>query len=81
MVNPDLSAFSEEDQRDIEAELQEGYAEIEEKYAVDTQQGFENVLVVDNVPLVNESKKDKLIERLRQTFAKAGAPIDEDRVK
>ncbi|KAL1409773.1 Translation initiation factor 3 subunit b [Vanrija albida] len=80
MVNPDLSEFSEEDRIEIELELNSGYAEIEERFAVDTQQGFENVLVIDNLPLVDESKKARLIERLRQIFAKAGAPIDEDRI-
>ena len=49
------------------------------RFAVDTQEGFENVVVVDNVPIVDESKKQRLIERLRSVFEKAGAPIDEDR--
>ena len=50
------------------------------RYAVDTQQGFENVLVLDNVPIVDESKKQRLIDRLRQVFEKAGAAIEENRV-
>ena len=51
------------------------------RYAVDTQQGFENVLVIDNTPIVDESKRDKLLARLRSEFNKAGAPIDEDRIQ
>lgn len=51
------------------------------RYAIDTQQGFENVLVIDNVPIVDAGKKDKLIARLRSDFNKAGAPIDEDRMQ
>lgn len=31
MTNPDLSEFSEEDRIEIELELNEGYAEIEER--------------------------------------------------
>ncbi|KAL7421607.1 Translation initiation factor 3 subunit b [Cryptotrichosporon argae] len=76
----DLSEFTEEERLDIEEELNEGFARIEEQYAVDTQSGFENVLVLDNVPIVDESKRARLIERLRQAFAKAGAAIDEERV-
>jgi translation initiation factor 3 subunit B len=72
--------LSEEEQADFEAELQEAYADIEAKYAVDTQKGFENVVVVDNIPIVDESKRQRLVERLRQIFEKAGAGIDEDRI-
>lgn len=50
------------------------------RYAVDTQSGFENVLVLDNVPIVDESKKARLVDRLRQVFEKAGAPIDENKI-
>ena len=50
------------------------------RYAIDTQQGFENVLVIDNTPIVDAAKKDLLLKRLRETFAKAGAAIDEDKV-
>jgi translation initiation factor 3 subunit B len=102
--------MSEEEERDFQAEIEEGFAEIEQKcvdpilihlktplsrtasrrvktrrltcrYAVDTQQGFENVLVIDNTPIVDESKKDKLLARLRSEFSKAGAPLDEDRIQ
>jgi len=74
------SQLSEEEQAEFEAELNEAYAEIESKYAVDTQKGFENVVVVDNIPIVDESKRQRLVERLRQIFDKAGAGIDEDRI-
>ncbi|RSH90247.1 Translation initiation factor 3 subunit b [Saitozyma podzolica] len=72
--------FDEEEQIDLQAELDEGFAEIEQKYAVDAQAGVENVLVVDNLPIVDESKRQRLVERLRQVFEKAGAGIDEDRL-
>lgn len=51
------------------------------RYAVDAQKGVENVLVVDNIPIVDESKRQRLVERLRQVFERAGAAIDEDRIK
>jgi len=72
--------LSEEEQADFEAELQEAYADIEARHAVDTQKGFENVVVVDNIPIVDESKRQRLIERLCQMFDKAGAGIDQDRI-
>lgn len=46
------------------------------RYAVAAQKGFETMLVVDNIPAVDDSKKQRLLERLRQTFAKVGAPIE-----
>lgn len=36
---------------------------------------FDNVLVVDNVPLVNTDRKQKLLDRLRAKFAQSGAPL------
>ncbi|BEJ17414.1 hypothetical protein CspHIS471_0608150 [Cutaneotrichosporon sp. HIS471] len=80
MTDLDLSGFTEEERYEIEAELNDGYADIEKEHSVDSQKGFENVLVVDNVPIVDEGRKEKLILRLCQLFQKAGAPIDEDRV-
>jgi translation initiation factor 3 subunit B len=74
------SQFTEEELAEFEAELQEKYAEIEEKHAVDTQKGFENVLVVDNIPIVDEAKRQRLIDRLRQIFDKVGAGIEEERI-
>jgi translation initiation factor 3 subunit B len=56
------------------------YDTADSRYAIDTQEGFENVLVMDGIPLVDESKKEKLVQRLRAAFTKAGADIDEDRI-
>ncbi|WWD22047.1 eukaryotic translation initiation factor 3 subunit B [Kwoniella shandongensis] len=75
-----INGFSEEEELDLQAELEEGYADIEERYAVDTQQGFENVLVIDNIPIIDEGKKQRLVDRLRQLFAKAGAAIEEENI-
>ncbi len=50
------------------------------RHAVDTQKGFENVLVLDGIPIVDESKKARLLERLGAVFTKAGAAIEEDRI-
>lgn len=36
--------------------------------------------MLDNIPIVNQDRKEKLIERLRAVFAKAGAALDEERI-
>jgi translation initiation factor 3 subunit B len=51
------------------------------RYAVDAQDGFENVVVLDNIPIVDEGKRQKLIERLRQAFDKAGAGLSEENIQ
>ncbi|OXC62994.1 eukaryotic translation initiation factor 3 subunit B [Cryptococcus neoformans] len=81
MSAADLGYFSEDEQREIEAELDIGFKDIEEKYAVTAQKGFETMLVVDNIPIVDDSKKQRLLERLKQTFAKVGAPIEEESIE
>jgi translation initiation factor 3 subunit B len=40
----------------------------------------ENVVVVDNIPIVDEGKRQRLVDRLRSLFEKAGAPIEEDKI-
>lgn len=95
LANGYADGLDEEERLDIEAELAEGFADIEERsvtwsavgrradrtrFAVDAQQGVENVIVVDNVPIVDESKKQRLVERLRQVFDRAGAGIEEDHI-
>ena len=55
--------------------------ELTSRYAVNPQKGVENVIVVDNIPIVDESRKDRLIERLRQVFERSGAGIEEDRIE
>jgi hypothetical protein len=93
LLNGDAQDFDEEEAADLQAELEEGFADIEQKwaflptrliphrYAVDAQQGFENVLVLDNIPIIDVSKKQRLVERLRQVFDKAGAGIGEDDIE
>lgn len=70
------SAEASSSSQHYDAELDIDYSEIYEQYALDPESGFDNVLVVDNLPIVDESRRQKLLERLRQTFAKAGAPLE-----
>ena len=60
--------------------LQVDFKLILRRYAVDAQQGVENVVVVDNIPIIDEGKRQRLVDRLRALFDKAGAGVDEDRI-
>ncbi|TYJ52427.1 eukaryotic translation initiation factor 3 subunit B [Cryptococcus floricola] len=80
MSAQDLADFSDEEQLEIQQELQAAFNEIEEQYAVSTQKGFETVLVVDGIPVVDDSKRERLMDRLISTFKKAGAEIGADNV-
>ena len=35
---------------------------------------------MDNIPIVNADRKQRLVDRLRQEFERAGVPIGEDRI-
>ncbi|KAG8862723.1 Translation initiation factor 3 subunit b [Tulasnella sp. 330] len=51
------------------------YTDIEEKYKVSYEDGFDNVLVIDNVPIVDSSKRDKLLTAITKKFTQKAAPI------
>ncbi|KAI8996091.1 eukaryotic translation initiation factor eIF2A-domain-containing protein [Gaertneriomyces semiglobifer] len=56
-----------------EEELQElDFSDIEQQYAPDFSFGFDNVIVVDNVPKVGEAKKEKLLNVIRKIFSNIG---------
>ncbi|KAG0223885.1 Translation initiation factor 3 subunit b [Actinomortierella wolfii] len=48
------------------------FSDIEERYQLSFEEGFDNVVVVDNVPEVNEAKEEKLIGFLRKIFKNVG---------
>ncbi|RIB07830.1 eukaryotic translation initiation factor eIF2A-domain-containing protein [Gigaspora rosea] len=60
------------------------FSDIEEKYKVPFEEGFDAIIVVDNAPTVDESKKDKLLKFIRKIFKNAGnikdieMPMDPD---
>ena len=39
------------------------------------EEGLDNILVVDGVPVIDKSKQDKLLTRISKDFGKKGAPI------
>ncbi|KAI8362858.1 translation initiation factor eIF-3b [Mortierella sp. GBAus27b] len=48
------------------------FSDIEERYQLSFEEGFDNVVVVDNIPLVDETKEEKLIQFLRKIFKNVG---------
>ncbi|KZT30474.1 translation initiation factor eIF-3b [Neolentinus lepideus HHB14362 ss-1] len=54
------------------------YSDIEAKYQVQPEDGFENIIVVDGVPIIDRSKLDKLLTKITKEFGKKGAPIKPD---
>jgi translation initiation factor 3 subunit B len=54
------------------------FSDLEKKYAVSYEEGFDNFIVVDNCPIVaDEARKQKLIAFLRRIFSTSGM-IKED---
>ena len=48
------------------------FSDIEERYQLSFEEGFDNIVVVDNIPLVDETKEEKLIQFLRKIFKNVG---------
>jgi len=49
------------------------FTDLEKEYAVSSEEGFENIIVVDNCPIVEEdARKQKLIAFLRKVFSTNG---------
>ena len=50
------------------------------RYKVEAEEGFDNVVVVDGVPVVDRSKLDKLVAKISKEFGKKGAHIKTDNI-
>lgn len=48
------------------------------RYQVEYDEGLDNVVVVDGVPVIDESKAEKLLARVAKEFSKKGAPVKVD---
>ncbi|KZV94100.1 translation initiation factor eIF-3b [Exidia glandulosa HHB12029] len=51
------------------------YSDIEAKYQVHLNEGYDNVVVVDGVPLIDHSKEEKLYAKIGKEFARKGCPF------
>ncbi|KAJ7925889.1 eukaryotic translation initiation factor eIF2A-domain-containing protein [Mycena leptocephala] len=54
------------------------YSDIEAKYQVQYDDGFDNMLVVDGIPVIDKSKLEKLFARICKEFSRKGVPIKPD---
>lgn len=45
------------------------------RYQVQFDEGFDNTLVVDGVPVIDKSKLEKLLAKIAREFSRKGAPI------
>lgn len=45
------------------------------RYQVEFDEGLDNVVVVDGVPVIDPSKAEKLLARISKEFGKKGAPV------
>ncbi|KZT06524.1 translation initiation factor eIF-3b [Laetiporus sulphureus 93-53] len=61
-----------EDDEDVD------YSDIEAKYQVQFEEGFDNILVVDGVPVIDQSKLERLLAKIAKEFSRKGAPIKPD---
>ncbi|KAJ3270097.1 Translation initiation factor 3 subunit b [Terramyces sp. JEL0728] len=60
----------------MEEDYELDFSDIEAKYAVDVPTTFDNIVVVDNVPVVDETKEEKLLKVIKKIFSSAGAIKD-----
>ncbi|KAN0109913.1 Eukaryotic translation initiation factor eIF2A domain containing protein [Russula decolorans] len=54
------------------------FSDIEKKYQVRLEDGFDNILVVDGVPVIDKSKLEKLLTKIAKAFTRKGAAIKPD---
>jgi hypothetical protein len=50
------------------------------RYRLQLDEGFDNVLVVDGVPIIDKSKMEKLLAKIAKEFSRKGAPIKPDEI-
>ena len=45
------------------------------RYKVQYDEGLDNILVVDGIPIIDKSKLEKLLAKVSKDFGKKGAPV------
>lgn len=50
------------------------------RYQVQYDEGFDNILIVDGVPVIDKSKLDKLLQKISKDFSRKGCPIKPDNI-
>ncbi len=48
------------------------------RYQVELDEGLENIVVVDGVPIIDKERTDRLLSKISKEFTKKGAPCKPD---
>lgn len=51
-----------------------------QRYHVDRPEGYDHLLVVDGVPVIDQSKSEKLLSKINKDFARKGVQIKPDQM-
>jgi translation initiation factor 3 subunit B len=54
------------------------FPNVSSRYKVRLEEGFDHILVVNGVPIVDRSKLEKLLEKVAKAFTRKGAAIRPD---
>ena len=50
------------------------------RYQVQYDEGLDNILVVDGVPVIDKSKLEKLLQKISKDFSRKGCPIKPENI-
>lgn len=50
------------------------------RYQVEYDESFDNILVVDGVPVIDKAKLEKLLQKISKDFSRKGCPIKPDNI-
>ena len=73
----EVDHFTDDDESDLEID----YTDIEERFRPKFQDTFDNLIVVEGAPVVDESKRARLIKAIISTFAKKDLKISESKIE
>ncbi|POW06563.1 hypothetical protein PSHT_10300 [Puccinia striiformis] len=73
----EVDHFTDDDESDLEID----YTDIEERFRPKFQDTFDNLIVVEGAPVVDESKRGRLIKAIISTFAKKDLKISEEKIE
>ena len=48
------------------------------RYQVHYDEGFDNTIIVDGIPIIDKSKEERLLTKIAKEFTKKGVPIKSD---
>jgi translation initiation factor 3 subunit B len=60
------------DFKNITSEADLDFSSLDEKYSLELDTNFDNIAIVDNIPVIDESKEEKLGNVLRKIFKASG---------